>query len=113
LARSVPPQRFSDGFQTRARLGNWYNFSMSRIILCLDLDAFYASVEELLHPEWRGLPLLVGGRPDERGVVSSCSYAARKFGIHSAMPMAQALRLARRRSVLRRISRSIRIIRIA
>ena len=73
----------------------WYNSSMStpRIILCLDLDAFYASVEELLHPEWRGLPLLVGGRPDERGVVSSCSYAARKFGVHSAMPMAQALRL--------------------
>ena len=67
--------------------------STLRIILCLDLDAFYASVEELLHPEWRGLPLLVGGRPDERGVVSSCSYAARKFGIHSAMPMAQALRL--------------------
>ncbi len=66
---------------------------MSRIILCLDLDAFYASVEELLHPEWKGLPLLVGGRPEERGVVSSCSYAARKFGIHSAMPMAQALRL--------------------
>ena len=64
-----------------------------RIILCLDLDAFYASVEELLHPEWKGLPLLVGGRPEERGVVSSCSYAARKFGVHSAMPMAQALRL--------------------
>ena len=67
--------------------------STSRIILCLDLDAFYASVEELLHPEWRGRPLLVGGRPKERGVVSSCSYAARKFGVHSAMPMAQALRL--------------------
>ena len=67
--------------------------SATRIILCLDLDAFYASVEELLHPEWRGLPLLVGGRPDERGVVSSCSYAARQFGVHSAMPMAQALRL--------------------
>jgi len=66
---------------------------MSRVILCLDLDAFYASVEELLHPEWRGLPLLVGGRPEERGVVSSCSYPARKFGIHSAMPMAQAIRL--------------------
>ena len=67
--------------------------STPRIILCLDLDAFYASVEELLHPEWKGLPLLVGGRPEERGVVSSCSYAARKFGVHSAMPMAQALRL--------------------
>jgi len=58
-----------------------------RIILCLDLDAFYASVEEWLHPAWRGQPILVGARPDERGVVSSCSYAARVFGVHSAMPM--------------------------
>jgi len=64
-----------------------------RIIFCLDLDAFFASVEELLHPEWCGKPILVGGRPEERGVVASCSYAARKFGVHSAMPMAQALRL--------------------
>ncbi len=67
--------------------------STPRLILCLDLDAFYASVEELLHPEWRGQPILVGARPEERGVVSSCSYAARAFGVHSAMPMAQALRL--------------------
>jgi DNA polymerase IV len=65
--------------------------SAPRIILCLDLDAFYASVEELLHPEWRGQPILVGGRPEERGVVSSCSYAARAFGVRSAMPMGQAL----------------------
>jgi len=76
-----------------SRICDNHGMSMPRIILCLDLDAFYASVEELLHPEWQGLPLLVGGRPEERGVVSSCSYAARKFGIHSAMPMAQALRL--------------------
>ena len=65
----------------------------ARTILCLDLDAFYASVEELLHPQWRGRPILVGARPEERGVVASCSYAARAFGVHSAMPMAQALRL--------------------
>src|SRR5512146_1844665 len=65
----------------------------TRVILCIDLDAFYASVEELLHPEWRGRPLLVGGRPEERGVVSSCSYPARVYGIHSAMPMRQALQL--------------------
>ncbi len=65
----------------------------ARIVLCLDLDAFYASVEELLHPEWRGQPILVGARPEERGVVSSCSYAARAFGVRSAMPMGQALRL--------------------
>jgi len=64
-----------------------------RTILCLDLDAFYASVEEILHPEWRGKPILVGGKPEERGVVASCSYAARAFGVHSAMPMGQAIRL--------------------
>ncbi len=65
----------------------------SRLILCIDLDAFFASVEELLHPEWRGQPIVVGGRPDERGVVSSCTYAARKFGVRSAMPMSRALQL--------------------
>ena len=65
----------------------------SRLILCIDLDAFFASAEELLHPEWRGLPIVVGGRPDERGVVSSCTYAARKFGVRSAMPMSRALQL--------------------
>ncbi|MBI5878190.1 MAG: DNA polymerase IV [Chloroflexi bacterium] len=64
-----------------------------RYILCLDLDAFFASVEEQLHPEWRGLPLVVGGKPEERGVVASCSYAARAFGVRSAMPMGQALKL--------------------
>ena len=68
----------------------------TRIILCLDLDAFYASVEELLHPEWRGQPIIVGARPEERGVVSSCTYAARAFGVHSAMPMGRALQLCPR-----------------
>ncbi len=72
----------------------WHNRAMdARIILCLDLDAFFASVEELLHPEWRGLPLVVGGKPEERGVVASCSYAARAFGVRSAMPMGRALKL--------------------
>ena len=65
----------------------------TRIILCLDLDAFYASVEELLHPDWSGQPIIVGARPEERGVVSSCTYAARAFGVHSAMPMGRALQL--------------------
>lgn len=59
----------------------------------LDLDAFFASVEQLDHPEWRGLPLIVGGRADERGVVSTASYEARVFGVRSAMPSAQAERL--------------------
>ena len=64
-----------------------------RKILHLDLDAFFCAVEELRDPSLKGIPFAVGGRPDHRGVVSSCSYAARQFGIHSAMPMAQAIRL--------------------
>ncbi len=59
----------------------------------LDLDAFFASVEQLDHPEWRGLPVIVGGSADHRGVVSTASYEARRFGVHSAMPSAQARRL--------------------
>ncbi len=59
----------------------------------LDLDAFFASVEQLDHPEWRGLPVIVGGSPERRGVVSTASYEARRFGVHSAMPSATAVRL--------------------
>lgn len=59
----------------------------------MDLDAFFASVEQLDHPEWRGKPVIVGGSPEERGVVSTASYEARAFGVHSAMPSAQAKRL--------------------
>ncbi len=66
-----------------------------RKIIHLDLDAFFCAVEELRDPALRGLPFAVGGKPNERGVVSSCSYAARQCGVHSAMPMAQALRLCR------------------
>jgi DNA polymerase IV len=64
-----------------------------RKILHLDLDAFFCAVEELHQPALKGVPFAVGGRPEERGVVASCSYPARLFGVHSAMPMSQALRL--------------------
>jgi DNA polymerase-4 len=66
--------------------------STNRTIAHFDLDAFFVSVECLLDPSLKGLPLLVGGH-SERGVVAACSYEARKFGIHSAMSMKQATRL--------------------
>ncbi|GAB4534229.1 MAG: DNA polymerase IV [Anaerolineae bacterium] len=66
---------------------------LPRAIVHLDLDAFFAAVEVLENPDLAGKPLLIGGRPQERGVVATASYEARAFGVRSAMPMARALAL--------------------
>ena len=65
----------------------------TRKIIHIDLDAFYTSVEQRDNLKFRDLPVVVGGRPESRGVVAAASYQARRFGIHSAMPMKTALRL--------------------
>ncbi|MCU0522199.1 MAG: DNA polymerase IV [Anaerolineae bacterium] len=66
---------------------------MVRKIIHLDLDAFFCAVEALRDPSLQGKPFAVGGRPEHRGVIASCSYPARVFGVHSAMPTARALQL--------------------
>jgi DNA polymerase-4 len=85
-----------------------------RILAHLDLDAFFAAVEELENPELRDRPLVVGGDPHSRGVVATANYAARRFGIHSAMSSAEALRrcptavfLRPRHSLYRQYSRVV------
>lgn len=63
------------------------------VILHLDMDAFFAAIEQTIHPSLKGKPVIVGGDPNSRGVVSTCSYEARNYGVHSAMPMREAYRL--------------------
>jgi nucleotidyltransferase/DNA polymerase involved in DNA repair len=70
--------------------------NLTRTILHVDMDAFFAAVEQRDHPEYRGKPVIVGADPKGgcgRGVVSTCSYEARKFGVHSALPISQAYKL--------------------
>ena len=64
-----------------------------RVIIHLDMDAFFAAIEQMINPELKGRPVIVGGTPDSRGVVSTCSYEARNYGVHSAMPMKRAYEL--------------------
>ena len=69
---------------------------MSRTILHVDMDAFYAAVEQRDHPEYKGKPVIVGSDPKDgkgRGIVATCSYEARKFRVHSAQPISQAWKL--------------------
>ena len=68
----------------------------NRVILHVDMDAFFAAIEQRDHPEYRDKPVIVGADPQGgkgRGVVSTCSYEARKFGVHSAMPVSRAYKL--------------------
>jgi DNA polymerase-4 len=67
--------------------------SIIRQIIHVDMDAFFASVEQLDNPDLVGKAVIVGGDPKKRSVVSAASYEARKFGVHSAMPTSQAIRL--------------------
>jgi len=65
---------------------------MTSLVMHVDLDAFYAAIEQRDHPDWRGLPVVVGAEPGKRGVVATCSYEARRYGVHSAMPISEASR---------------------
>ena len=101
-------------FFSQAQSFGYEGGSLTRKIVHIDMDAFYASVEQRDHPEYRGKPVIVGGKPDGRGVVCAASYEARKFGVRSAMPSFQAgkrcpkgIFLAPRFQVYRAVSQQI------
>jgi DNA polymerase-4 len=95
--KSVAPLEFGWFFcyadRRKHLFGTKEETGVKRTILHVDMDAFFASVEQRDNPELRGRPVIVGGFAEGRGVVSTCSYEARKFGVRSAMPTAQAKRL--------------------
>jgi nucleotidyltransferase/DNA polymerase involved in DNA repair len=79
-------------FRKKKKSGRLFRMD-GRVILHVDMDAFFAAIEQHDRPELRGKPIIVGAPPDRRGVVSTCSYEARKFGVHSALPSRTAARL--------------------
>jgi len=80
----------------------------ARRIIHIDMDAFYASVEQRDNPDLRRKPVAVGGSPQSRGVVAAASYEAREFGVRSAMPMARAVRLCPQLLIVGPTSRATR-----
>ena len=90
---------------------------IQRKIIHVDMDCFYAAVEMRDDPTLRDIPIAIGGRSEQRGVVSTCNYLARQYGVHSAMPTAQAMKLCPhltlvrgRMEVYRQVSQQIRAI---
>jgi len=91
---SEPDSSAAKGSETLAKadVSDPFAFAPPRKIIHCDCDCFYASIETRDNPALLGKPVAVGGRPEQRGVVATCNYEARRYGVHSAMPMATALR---------------------